>query len=103
MVGAETKQARETNGVRESKRPPGGGTGHRGRIMAMSYRADALREVKDPKTVYNKATGEFQKPATKMDTTKWWLNKLRGKGTIAQQRNEMLNERVDRATEGESN
>lgn len=30
------------------------------------------------KTVYNKATGEHQKPAKKMDTTEWWKGKLFG-------------------------
>jgi len=32
------------------------------------------------KKVFNRATGRFEKPATRMDTTQWWKDKAKSMG-----------------------
>lgn len=65
-------------------------------------KSDKSVGTKRPKTVYNRATGKHQKPATQFDSMAWWKRKLgfgekRGEGALAKRRKKVVDSNVKAA------
>ena len=55
---------------------------------------------KKKKRVYNRATGQFQEPATHLDAKKWWSKKLglggsAGEGALAKRRKKVVDDNIE--------
>ncbi len=53
------------------------------------------------KRAYNRATGEHQKPATEVDSKKWWRGKVgtdkKGSGALAKRRRKVVDSNIEKA------